>query len=64
LAQRSEGCLDLHRVPIDMSLRDGTPILQGEVQDVVTKKLPLEAVAAAPGISGIVDRLNAKSNRS
>lgn len=33
-------------------------VLEGEVQDVASKKLLLEVAAATPGLSGIVDRLH------
>ena len=36
---------------------EGVLILKGEVQSVKAKKLALEAVAALPDVSGIVDRL-------
>jgi osmotically-inducible protein OsmY len=55
---RSEPRIDLHRHPIQMSLEDGTLVLEGEVENVAAKKLALERAAAVPGISGIVDRLH------
>ncbi|PTL76658.1 BON domain-containing protein [Vitiosangium sp. GDMCC 1.1324] len=45
--------------PVRMSLDTGDVlVLEGEVEDVASKKLLLEVAAATPGLSGIVDRLH------
>ncbi|MGZ3458414.1 MAG: hypothetical protein ACXU86_07890, partial [Archangium sp.] len=48
-----------HR-PVRLSLTDKGDmlLLEGEVQDVASKKLLLEVAAATPGLSGLVDRLH------
>lgn len=46
-----------HR-PVRLSLEEGDVlVLEGEVQDVASKKLLLEVAAATPGLSGLVDRV-------
>lgn len=45
---------------IDLDFADGVLTMTGEVDHVAGKKLALEAVAALPGISGIVDRLHVR----
>lgn len=39
---------------------DGDLLIEGEVADVATKKLALEAAAAVPRVAGIVDRLRVR----
>lgn len=50
--------IGLHRHPVHLSLEDGVLVMEGEVGDVVAKKLSLELAAATPGVTGIVDRLH------
>lgn len=54
---RSIPRLDITETPVELSLADGALTMEGEVADVAAKKLALEAAAAVPGITGIVDRL-------
>jgi len=49
--------INLHRYPIQIAFSDGDLVLEGEVEDIIAKKLALELAAALPGVSGIVDRL-------
>lgn len=52
---------DIHLAPrpVHLSLDEGDVlVLEGEVQDVASKKLLLELAAATQGLSGIVDRLH------
>lgn len=49
--------INLHRYPVHVSVSDGDLILEGEVENIVAKKLALELAAALPGVRGIVDRL-------
>lgn len=56
-ALRSEAEVDLHAFPLELDFRDGILTLAGEVEDVAAKKLSLEAAAAVPGVTGIVDRV-------
>lgn len=56
-ALASEPRIDLHRFPIAIAVEGDAATLDGEVANVAAKKLALEAVAAVPGITGIVDRL-------
>lgn len=49
--------INLHRYPIQIAFSNGDLVLEGEVEDIVAKKLALELAAALPGVSGIVDRL-------
>lgn len=45
--------------PVHLSLeKDDVLVLEGEVQDVASKKLLLEVAAATPGLAGLVDRLH------
>lgn len=46
-----------HR-PLRIGFDHGDLVLDGEVQDVVAKKLALERAAAVPGVERIVDRLH------
>lgn len=39
---------------------DGVMIVEGEVENVATKKLALERIAAVPGVAGIIDRLRVR----
>lgn len=56
-ALRSETEVDLHAHPIELDYADGVLTLAGEVASVAAKKLTLEAAAAVPGVTGIVDRV-------
>lgn len=53
----SEPRLDLHATPVRLSLEQGVLTAEGELEDVATKKLALERLAALPGVTGIIDRL-------
>lgn len=52
--------LDLQAQPIDLAIVDGSLTMTGEVASVAAKKLALEAAAAVPSVTGIVDRLRVK----
>lgn len=56
----SEPHVDLHAFPIALKFDQGTLTMQGETANVRAKKLALEAAAAVPTVSGIVDRLTVK----
>ncbi len=56
-AFEGERRLHLRRYPIQMHMHDGILRLEGEVEDVVAKKLALRLAAAVAGVEGIVDRL-------
>jgi osmotically-inducible protein OsmY len=57
-ALEHEPRVNLHRYPIRMDLdTDGAIILEGEVENIIAKKVALELTAAVTGVSGIVDRL-------
>lgn len=56
-ALRCESALDLHDHPLDLDFAEGALTLDGEVASVAAKKLALEAAAAVPGVTGIVDRV-------
>jgi len=49
--------INLHRYPVHIAWSDGDLMLEGEMENIVAKKLALELAAAVPGVSGIVDRL-------
>jgi osmotically-inducible protein OsmY len=49
--------INLHRYPVTITFSEGDPVLEGEMENIVAKKLALELAAAVPGVSGIVDRL-------
>jgi osmotically-inducible protein OsmY len=53
-----ESRLDLHRFPLSTAFERGVLTLEGEVEDIVVKKLVLERTAAIPEVTGIVDRLH------
>ena len=46
------------QVTVQLELEDGVLGMEGEMEDIIAKKLALEAAAAVPGITGIVDRLH------
>lgn len=50
--------VDLHAHPVRMDMEGDTLILEGEVGDIVAKKLALELGGATPGVRGVVDRLH------
>lgn len=52
--------IDFKDYPIDMSFSDGVLTLDGEVPDIVCKKLALNGIAAVPGVENVVDRLRVK----
>jgi osmotically-inducible protein OsmY len=56
-ALEHEPRINLHRYPIEVRVSNGDLILDGEVENIVAKKLALELAAAIPGSTGIVDRL-------
>ncbi len=57
-ALEREPRVNLHRYPVRMDLDpDGAVILEGEVENIIAKKIALELTAAITGVSGIVDRL-------
>jgi len=53
----SVAMLDRHRHSVQVDWDGEAVTLSGEVPSVAAKKLALEAVAAVPGVGGIVDRL-------
>jgi len=56
-ALRSVPELDLHTYPLQLDFDAGVATLDGDAETIAAKKLALEAVAALPEVSGIVDRL-------
>ena len=56
-ALEHEPRINLHRYPVHVSVSNDDLILDGEVENIVAKKLALELAAALPGVRGIVDRL-------
>ncbi len=57
-ALASEAAVDAHHHDIDLAFTDGALTVTGEIASVAGKKLALEALAAVPGVVGIVDRLH------
>lgn len=50
--------VNLHRHPVAIDFDpDGSLFLEGEVEDIVAKKIALELAASVAGVRGIVDRL-------
>jgi osmotically-inducible protein OsmY len=49
--------INLHHYPVQMDFNDGTLTLEGMMENVAAKKLALELAIAAPGVTGILDRL-------
>lgn len=49
--------INLHHCPVHLAFSEGDLVLEGEMEDIMAKKLALELAAATPGVSGIVDRL-------
>jgi osmotically-inducible protein OsmY len=49
--------INLHHYPVHLAFSDGDLVLEGEMENIVAKKLALELAAAVPNVSGIVDRL-------
>ncbi len=56
-ALEREPRIDLHHFPIRVEYGDGVLTLEGEAVTIAAKKLSLELAGAAPGVTGIVDRL-------
>jgi osmotically-inducible protein OsmY len=56
-ALMSQPLVGLSTHPIALRYDDGTLTLEGEVASVAAKKLALEAAAAVPGVTGIIDRV-------
>jgi len=52
-----EPSVNLHRFPVSIEFSDGVLTLEGDVELITAKKKALEAAAAVPGVTGIVDRL-------
>lgn len=52
-----------HLDDIEVRVADDDVILAGEVSSIAAKKLALEAVAAQPGVAGIVDRLRVQPSQ-
>ena len=50
--------IDVRTTPVAIYFSDGALTAEGELPDVAAKKLALEALAAVPGVRGIVDRLH------
>lgn len=62
-ALEHEPRINLHRHPIHLRCEDGILTVDGEVADIVAKKLSLELAAAVPGVDGLVDRLRVAPTR-
>jgi osmotically-inducible protein OsmY len=56
-ALEHEPRINLHQYPVHIAWSDGSLLLDGEVEDIIAKKLALELAAAVPGVAGIIDRL-------
>jgi len=56
-ALEQEPSVNLHRFPVSIEFSDGVLTLEGDVELITAKKKALEAAAAVPGVTGIVDRL-------
>jgi osmotically-inducible protein OsmY len=52
------GRIDTRTTPVAIYFSDGVLTAEAEMPDVAAKKLALEALAAVPGVRGIVDRLH------
>lgn len=52
-----ETSVNLHLLPLYLSLADGVLTMEGEVEHIMAKKRALEVAAAVPGVGGIVDRI-------
>jgi osmotically-inducible protein OsmY len=50
--------INLHHYPLHIAFSAGDLVLEGEVENIVAKKLALELAAAVSGVSGIIDRLH------
>lgn len=56
-ALRSEALVNLHAYPLQLDFDGGAATLEGETVNIAAKKLALEAVAALPEVTGVIDRL-------
>lgn len=52
-----EPCINLHAHPVRIDFDGEALVLEGDVEDIVAKKLSLELAGAMPGVHGVVDRL-------
>lgn len=52
-----ESRINLHHYPVHVEWSGGGLLLEGEVENIIAKKLALELAAATPGVDGIIDRL-------
>lgn len=57
--------VNLHKYPLKIAFDpDGALVLEGEVENIIAKKLALEHAAAVPGVSAIIDRLRVAPSTS
>lgn len=56
-ALRSVAQVELPAYPLRLDFDNGLATLEGDSKSIIAKKLALEAVAALPEVSGIVDRI-------
>jgi osmotically-inducible protein OsmY len=52
--------VNLHRDRVQVEFSDGIATISGDVADLAAKRLTLEAAAALPAVSGIIDRLHVR----
>jgi len=53
-----ETSVNLHRFPLLLSYDDGILTMEGDVENIRSKKRALELAASAPGVAGIIDRIH------
>lgn len=56
----NEPAVNLHRNPIDIDIRDGILVLEGEVGDIIAKRLAPRLAADVSGVNHVQDRLRVR----
>lgn len=56
-ALENEPAINLHQNNIDIDIREGVLVLEGEVQDIIAKRLVPRLAAGVPGVDHLLDRL-------
>jgi osmotically-inducible protein OsmY len=52
-----ETAINLHQYPIRIEVDEGVAVLEGEVENIIVKRLAPRLVAGVGGVKGVLDRL-------
>jgi osmotically-inducible protein OsmY len=56
-ALEREPAINLHQYPIRIEVNEGVVVLEGEVENIIAKRLAPRLVAGVDGVRGVLDRL-------